>query len=256
VELCRYEWEEVFLLLFVEDHHMEVLETRRKFGGLNCVSALGHLCDRTPEKIREDGIKGALKQKETGTGMFSPNFDHSVGARKAAPALAEWRRNNPEKAHVTSLKGGRAGGRRRIELHGNPATPEGCHKGGRKGGHRLHELYPGLAADNGRRSKETGTGIFSPQYDKGKGGRNHKPNLKASARGGHTQGQRNVTNKTGLFSRSPEMQKEDGRRGAHLQYHLRREQANIMCDLCVKAAMVCACLGNVEDVVGFVTQFP
>jgi hypothetical protein len=54
----------------------------------------------------------------------------------------------------TCAKGGRIGGRRRIELHGNPLTPESCAKGGRITG-RI----------NGRRAFENNTGIFALDFD-------------------------------------------------------------------------------------------
>jgi hypothetical protein len=39
-----------------------------------------------------------------------------------------------------------------------------------------------------------------------------------------------------------------------VRHHLKREQVNIMCDLCIRAACACACLAGVEDVVGFIEQ--
>jgi hypothetical protein len=110
-----------------EDWWMDKLETRTERGGLNQASAQG------PDHAAM-GRAGCV--------VLHRNKDSDGKSLWAKRVLSEAWKKNPEKMRKFAQQAASKGCRRRNELYGNPATPEGCKLGGR----RQHELHPGLAA--------------------------------------------------------------------------------------------------------------
>lgn len=156
-------------------------------GRTNALNKTG-VCGRTPEQMTTDGRKGGRiggrisgsvvgrRHKEKGTGIFTPGMQ-AVGGRITG------RKNKTLKRGIFTLT--------RAQLVEN----------GRKNG-RV----------NGRKAVEQKTGIFAPDYDKGKGGR-------IGGRTNADSGQMQTLGYSGL--------------GAHARWHTNKGIVNPKCALCV-----------------------
>jgi hypothetical protein len=186
VELIRVQHEDkstwLFMMAWMEMEMMFQHRTYRRqypeHGGWNfalphplCYSDMGHIGGRNQPrevKIRNGRVQG-LKNAENKTGVCgrSPEKMSADGRKGNREGKADGGRNCPRDAKIRGgLKGGhkaiesgqlaslrtpehqRDAGRKRFELHGSPATPEGCRKGGLKGGlkgsHATNHLNRGI----------------------------------------------------------------------------------------------------------------
>jgi hypothetical protein len=200
---------------FLTDGQLLELQFRLGVGGrtagfANAKNKTG-VCGRSPEKMRADASKSGRKQSAAGTGMFTSGMS------------------------MRSAVIGRITGNDNKRLKRGICSPGVAAKGGRIGG-RI----------NGRKMKQEGRGIFAPE-NRGLGGRKAKEmgvgvsamtheQLSVAGRvGGGTGagGRKCAEKKVGVCGRSPEKMREDGLKGVHTYWHVRRGIVNPKCKLCV-----------------------
>jgi hypothetical protein len=205
--------------------------------------------------LRTDGA-------EPGWCFLEENVPLSMWEEREKFWIAYWRQKNPQLCNVT--KGGNAWPPEAYNKGGRNVRRETQVRAGRIGGRATSETTDGRKSNGGRacpREAAVRGGRNGSREAKARGGRNCP--REAAVRGG-VKGIRALNAKYKGTLERKQWSVKGGRNGGpagalttnHYRHHLNRDRCNIVkCFFCFRAAMVCSCLANAPDPVGFITRF-